>query len=157
PATDQAATGQAATGQAATGQADTGRRGKHEARSGTGDYVTRYEEDLDVGTRDVEAGKVRLVKHVVTEQRDVTVPVSHEEVRVVREPADGEPTGRAFTEEETEVTLHRQEPVVEKTTRPVEKVRMEKETVTEQQHVRGEVRKEQVDVERDDRTRRRDT
>ncbi|TQM83609.1 uncharacterized protein (TIGR02271 family) [Saccharothrix saharensis] len=132
-----------------------GQGGRHEARSG--DSVTRYEEELDVGTRDVEAGRVRLVKHTVTEQKDVTVPVSHEEVRVVREPADGAPTDRAFTDEETEVTLHRQEPVVEKRTTPAEKVRLDKQTVTEEQHVRGEVRKERVDVERDDRTGRRDS
>ncbi|MFE9749103.1 DUF2382 domain-containing protein [Saccharothrix saharensis] len=138
-----------------TGQTPTAGRGRHEARSD--DSVTRYEEELDVGTRDVEAGRVRLVKHTVTEQKDVTVPVSHEEVRVVREPADGAPTDRAFTDEETEVTLRRQEPVVEKRTKPVEKVRLDKQTVTEEQHVRGEVRKEQVDVERDDQTRRRDS
>ncbi|MFJ6672617.1 DUF2382 domain-containing protein [Actinosynnema sp. NPDC091369] len=132
-----------------------GQRGRHEARSG--DSVTRYEEELDVGTRDVEAGRVRLVKHTVTEQKDVTVPVSHEEVRVVREPADGAPTDRAFADEEAEVTLRREEPVVEKRTKPVEKVRLDKQTVTEQQHVGGEVRKERVDVERDEQTRRRDS
>ncbi|ROP40928.1 DUF2382 domain-containing protein [Saccharothrix texasensis] len=142
---------------AAAGETTTGKRARHEARSG--DSVTRYEEELDVGTRDVEAGRVRLVKHTVTEQRDVTVPVTHEEVRVVREPADGAPTDRAFMveEAEVEVTLHRQEPVVEKKAKAVEKVRLEKEAVTEQEHVRGEVRKEQVDVERDGKTERRDS
>ncbi|PSL57986.1 uncharacterized protein (TIGR02271 family) [Saccharothrix carnea] len=149
-------------GETAADRPATGQRGRHEAR--TGDSVTRYEEELDVGTRDVEAGRVRLVKHTVTEQRDMTVPVSHEEVRVVREPADGAPTDRAFVDEEAEVTLRRQEPVVEKKTKAAEKVRLDKQTVTEQQHVRGEVRKERVDVERDDqiaqhddRTERRDT
>jgi uncharacterized protein (TIGR02271 family) len=148
--------GRPTPGQTAAGQtAAAGQRGRHEAR--TGDSVTRYEEELDVGTRDVEAGRVRLVKHTVTEQRDMSVPVSHEEVRVVREPADGAPTDRAFTDEEAEVTLRREEPVVEKKTKPVEKVRLDKQTVTEQQQVRGEVRKERVDVERDDQTRRRDS
>ncbi|MFE2755802.1 DUF2382 domain-containing protein [Actinosynnema sp. NPDC059335] len=137
-------------------QGDVRGRGRHEAREG-GDSVTRYEEDIEVGTRDVEAGRVRLVKHTVTEQRDVSVPVTHEEVRVVREPAEGAPTDRAFTDEEAEVTLRRQEPVVEKKTKPVEKVRLDKQSVTEEEHVRGEVRKERVDVERDDRTRRRDS
>lgn len=137
------------------GQGAAERTGRHEARSG--DSVTRYEEDLEVGTRDVEAGRVRLVKHVVTEQRDVSVPVSHEEVRLVREPADGTSGGRPFAEEEAEVTLHREEPVVEKTARPVENVRLDKQTVTEQQQVGGQVRREEVDVERDDRTRRRDS
>ena len=132
-----------------------GQRGRHEARSG--DSVTRYEEEIDVGTRDVEAGRVRLVKHTVTEQKDVTVPVTHEEVRVVSEPADGAPTDRAFADEEAEMTLHRQEPVVEKKARAVEKVRLEKQAVTEQEEVSGEVRKERVDVERDDKTKRRDS
>ncbi|MEU4744533.1 DUF2382 domain-containing protein [Actinosynnema sp. NPDC023658] len=132
-----------------------GPAGRHDARGG--DSVTRYEEELDVGTRQVEAGRVRLVKHTVTEQKDISVPVTHEEVRVVREPADGAPTDRAFAEEETEVTLRREEPVVEKRTKPVEQVRLDKQTVTEEQHVRDEVRSEQVDVERDDETRRRDS
>ncbi|MFI9816459.1 DUF2382 domain-containing protein [Saccharothrix variisporea] len=112
-----------------------------------GDSVTRYEEQLDVGTRDVEAGRVRLVKHTVTEQKDVSVPVTHEEVRVVREPADGPDGSRPFADEEAEVTLRRQEPVVDKHAEAVERVRLEKEAVTEQQKVRGEVRKEEVDVQ----------
>jgi uncharacterized protein (TIGR02271 family) len=115
--------------------------------------VTRSEEQLEVGTRQVESGRVRLVKHVVTEQRDVTVPVSHEEVRVVREPADG-PAKHAFADEEAEVTLHREEPVVQKRAEAVERVRLEKDNVTEQQRVSGEVRKERVDVERDNESRR---
>ncbi|GAA1352499.1 DUF2382 domain-containing protein [Saccharothrix algeriensis] len=118
-------------------------------KAAEGDSVTRYEEQLDVGTRDVAAGRVRLVKHVVTEQQNMTVPVSHEEVHVVSEPADGA-TGEAFTEEEAEVTLRRQEPVVEKRAEPVERVRLDKETVTEQRQVGDQVRRERVEVERDD-------
>lgn len=114
--------------------------------------VTRSEEKLQVGTRDVETGKVKLVKHVVTEERQVTVPVSHEEVRVVREPVDGPAEGR-FADEEAEVTLHKQEPVVEKRAEAVERVRLQKDTVTEQQKVTGKVRREEVDVERDDKRR----
>ncbi|MGM1058121.1 DUF2382 domain-containing protein [Saccharothrix sp. Mg75] len=135
----------------------TGRQGRHGTRGD--DAVTRYEEDIHVGKRDVEAGRVRLVKHTVTEQRDMTVPVTHEEVRVVREPADGAAGGRAFAEEEASVTLRREEPVVEKTAKPVERVRLDKETVTEQERVSGQVRKERVDVQRDDsgRTEVRDT
>lgn len=116
--------------------------------------VTLAEEKLDVGTRSVEAGRVRLVKHTVTEQRNITVPVTHEEVRVVREPAKGEP-GRAFTDEQAEVTLHREEPVVQKRTEATERVRLEKDAVTEQKEVKGQVRKERVEVERDDEPRGR--
>jgi uncharacterized protein (TIGR02271 family) len=128
------------------------KRGEHD-RLADDVSVTRSEEQLEVGTRDVETGRVRLVKHVVTEQRDVTVPVSHEEVRVVREPVDGAAAG-SFEDEEAAVTLHREEPVVQKRAEAVERVRLEKDTVTEQRRVSGEVRKERVDVERDDEDRR---
>ncbi|GLY46559.1 PRC and DUF2382 domain-containing protein [Lentzea sp. NBRC 102530] len=119
-----------------------------------GAEVTLSEEKLDVGTRNVETGRVRLVKHTVTEQRNITVPVTHEEVRVVREPAKGT-AGKAFTDESAEVTLHREEPVVQKRTEATERVRLEKNAVTEQREVKGEVRKERVEVERDDEPRGR--
>ncbi|GAA3640910.1 PRC and DUF2382 domain-containing protein [Lentzea roselyniae] len=137
-------------------KAKTGEHDRLDGRRGRGDAaeVTRSEEKLDVGTRKVEAGRVRLVKHTVTEQRNVTVPVTHEEVRVGREPAQGG-TGRAFADEQAEVTLHREEPVVRKHTAAVERVRLEKDAVTEQKSVKGEVRKERVEVERDDEPRGR--
>ncbi|MDT7788329.1 MAG: hypothetical protein QOF58_6748 [Pseudonocardiales bacterium] len=122
-------------------------------RSDNAAEVTLSEEKLDVGTRSVETGRVRLVKHTVTEQRNVTVPVTHEEVRVVREPVKGN-AGKAFADEQAEVTLHREEPVVQKRTEAVERVRLEKDAVTEQKSVKGEVRKERVEVERDDDKRR---
>ena len=65
-----------------------------------GEYLTRSEEQLHVGTEKVETGRARLRKYVVTENQTVTVPVSHEEVRVVREPvqpgdtADAAPSKR---------------------------------------------------------------
>jgi uncharacterized protein (TIGR02271 family) len=134
------------------GKRAAGQRGGRDAAE-----VTLSEEKLDVGTRSVESGRVRLVKHTVTEQRDVTVPVTHEEVRVVREPVEGDAgrTGRAFADDQAEVTLHREEPVVQKRTEAVERVRLEKDAVTEQKNVKGEVRKERVEVERDDERRDR--
>ena len=93
-----------------------------------------------------------------------TVPVSHEEVRVEREPiTDGNvgdaTAGPAISEEEHEVVLHEERPVVDKEAVPVERVRLDTETVTEQQTVSDEVRKERVEVDgddvADDRTTRR--
>ena len=132
--------------------------GRHERRvADDSAEVTLSEERLDVGTRNVEAGRVRLVKHTVTEQRNITVPVTHEEVRVVREPVQGDAarTGKAFADEQTEMTLHREEPVVQKRTEATERVRLEKNAVTEQKDIKGEVRKERVEVERDDEPRSR--
>ena len=51
------------------------------------------------------------------------------------------------------MTLKREQPVVEKKVVPKERVRLEKDTVTDEQQVSEEVRKEQIDV--DDDTQRR--
>ena len=48
-----------------------------------------------------------------------------------------------------EVVLTEQVPVVTKETVPVERVRIGATTVTDQQQVTGQVRKEQIDLERD--------
>jgi uncharacterized protein (TIGR02271 family) len=118
----------------------------------TDDAMTRSEEQLRVGTENVEAGRARLRKYVVTENVTTTVPVSHEEVRIEREPiTDGNVgsalDGPAISEEEHEVTLHAERPVVAKEAVPVERVRLDTETVTEQETVSDTVRKEQIDTD----------
>ena len=124
----------------------------------TDDAMTRSEEQLKVGTQSTEAGRARLRKYVVTEQETVTVPVSHEEVRLEREPITDANRGEAMdgpgiSEEEHEVVLKAERPVVTTEAVPVERVRLDKETVTEQETVSADVRKEQVEVEGDvDRT-----
>jgi uncharacterized protein (TIGR02271 family) len=128
----------------------------------TDDAMTRSEEHLQVGTQRVEAGRARLRKYVVTENVTQTVPVSHEEVRLEREPiTDGNVgsalDGPAISEEEHEVVLHAERPVVAKEAVPVERVRLDTETVQEQQSVTEQVRKEQVELDSDatDATTRR--
>ncbi len=99
---------------------------------------------------------MRLRKYVVSEQGHHTVPVQREEVRVEREPITDANVGHALdgpaiSEEEHEVVLHEERPVVQKEAVPVERVRLDKETVTEQATVSDEIRKEQIDVDGDDR------
>lgn len=118
----------------------------------TDNAMTRSEEQLSVGTQQVEVGRARLRKYVVTGTETVDVPVSREEVRVEREPitdADrgGAMDGPAISEEEHEVVLSEERPVVNKETVPVERVRLSTETVTEQAQVSEETRKEKIDVE----------
>ncbi|EHR61947.1 DUF2382 domain-containing protein [Saccharomonospora cyanea] len=114
-----------------------------------GESMTRSEERLRASTENVETGRVRLHKYVVTEEQQVTVPVSHEEVRLEREPVTGAERGTTHDigEEEQEVTLHREEPHVTKESVPVEKVRLGKEKVTEDETISGEVRREKFDIE----------
>ena len=120
----------------------------------TDDAMTRSEEELRVGTAQRERGRARLRKYVVTEEVQQTVPVRREEVRVEREPVtdanvDRATDGPAISEEEHEVVLHEEEVVTEKRAVPKERVRMTKDTVTDEETVSEEVRKEQIEVEGD--------
>jgi uncharacterized protein (TIGR02271 family) len=122
----------------------------------TDDAMTRSEEELRVGTAERERGRVRLRKYVVTEEVQQTVPVQREEVRVEREPitddnVDQALDGPEISEEEHEVVLHEEEVVTEKRAVPKERVRLSKDTVTDEETVADSVRKEQIEVEGDER------
>jgi uncharacterized protein (TIGR02271 family) len=117
----------------------------------TDQAMTRSEEELHVGTETRERGRARLRKYVVTENVTQTVPVSREEVRVEREPitetnAPAAHDGPAISEEEHEVVLHEERPVVGKETVAKERVRMDTETHRDQEQVSDEVRKEQIEA-----------
>ena len=167
---EDAATGQADTASADAGVSATGaetvqsaqvqQAGATEHATGvqdtsgpnTDDAMTRSEERLNVGTQSVQTGKARLRKYIVTEQQHVTVPVTHEEVRLEREPITDANAGDALrgadlSEEQAEVTLNEERVVVDKETVPVERVRLEKDVVTENQDVTEDVRKEQIEYD----------
>jgi uncharacterized protein (TIGR02271 family) len=118
----------------------------------TDSAMTRSEERLNVGTEKREAGRARLRKYVVTENVTKTVPVSREEVRLEREPItdenrDAALSGGDITSEEHDVVLTEERVVVDKETVPVERVRVGKDTVTEQQQVDETVRKEEIELD----------
>jgi uncharacterized protein (TIGR02271 family) len=125
----------------------------------TDNAMTRSEEELRIGTTQREVGRARLRKYIVSDNVTETVPVTREEVRVEREPITdanvGNATdGPALSEEEHEVTLRAEEPVVEKRVVPKERVRLDRDVVTEQETVSADVRKEEIEIEGDvDRTR----
>jgi uncharacterized protein (TIGR02271 family) len=123
-------------------------------RGTTDDAMTRSEEELRVGKSQRDVGTARLRKYVVTENVTQTVPVQREEVRVEREPitdanVDPATSGPEISEAEHEVTLTEEQPVVEKRAVPKERVRLSKDTVTDQEQVTEQVRKEQIDTEGD--------
>jgi uncharacterized protein (TIGR02271 family) len=120
--------------------------------AGADDAMTRSEERLRVGTESRQTGRARLRKYVTTEEQTVTVPVTREEVRLEREPITDENRGEALsgpdiTEDDYEVTLHEEQPVVATEAVPVERVRLAKEQVTDQEEVTGQVRKEHIEAE----------
>ena len=106
----------------------------HDASGPTTDAaMTRSEEELRVGTETREVGRARLRKRVVTEQQQATVGVSHDEVRVEREPITEANRGDALdgpsiSEEEHEVVLREERPVVATEAVAIERVRLDTDT-----------------------------
>ncbi|MFD9495206.1 MULTISPECIES: DUF2382 domain-containing protein [unclassified Streptomyces] len=95
---------------------------------------------------------MRCRTYVVIEEQQQTIPVRHEEVRVVREPITDADMGDALSgpeisEAEREVTLFAEKPVVETRAEPVERVRLSTEEVTEEETVTGTVRKERIETD----------
>lgn len=118
------------------------------ADRGTEEGVTLHEERADVGTERVQTGKVRLRKHVVTETEHVEVPVEREELVIEREPVDGQTTGGKLGDDEVEVTLSEERPVVNKETVATEKVNLGKRTVEDTETVDTKLAHEEVDIDR---------
>jgi uncharacterized protein (TIGR02271 family) len=115
--------------------------------------VQRTEEELRAGTREREAGSMRVRKRVRTDRESIEVPTRHEEVSVERVPVEGEASEAEIGDDEVVVPVTEEEVVVEK--RPVvkEEVRIRKDVVEDTETVEEDVRREEVEVE-DDTERR---
>ena len=113
------------------------------------DRVRLHEEELQVGKRQVEAGRARIRKVVRTEQVAEPVELRREEVDIERVPVSGsEVAGDAFQEGEIEVPVMREEPVVGKEARVTGEVRVGKDVSSETRTIEDEVRREDVEVDR---------
>ena len=132
----------------------TGRAGHGVGAPGADDdAMTVSEERLAVSTRSVPTERVRLRKHVVTEEVTLTVTLRKERLTIEREPiAESEVGnhvgGSDFSDKDQEIVLYEEVPVVEKVLRPIERIRLATEVTTDQQTVSGEVRKERVEADR---------
>jgi uncharacterized protein (TIGR02271 family) len=110
--------------------------------------VQRVEEELRAGTREREAGAMRVRKRVRTDREQISVPTRHEEVSVERVPVEGREASEAeIGEDEVVMPVTKEEVVVEK--RPVvkEEIRVRKDVVEDEEVVEEDVRREEVDVE----------
>ncbi len=141
------------------GQPNTGERRETEPTAGhdasgptSDDAMTRSEEELQVGTRRQAVGRVRLRKRVVTEMVTKTVPVSHEEITIEREAITDAnrgavEDGQELSDEEHEIVLYAEELVVEKRVVAKERIRIGKQTLTEDREISEEIRKEQIETD----------
>jgi uncharacterized protein (TIGR02271 family) len=109
--------------------------------------VQRSEEELRAGTREREAGSVKVRKRVRTDRERIEVPVKHEEVSVERVPVSGEATEAQIGEDEVSVPVTEEEVVVDKRAVAKEEVRLRKDVVEGTEVVEEDVRREEIDVE----------
>lgn len=118
--------------------------------------VQRSEEELRAGTREREAGSMRVRKRVRTDRERIEVPVKHEEVSVERVPLSGEATEAQIGEDEVSIPVTEEEVVVSKKAVAKEEIRLRKDVVEGTEVVEEDVRREEVDIE-DATERGRDT
>ena len=111
--------------------------------------VQRSEEELAAGTRERQAGAVRVRKRVRTDRERIEVPTRHEEVSVERVPVKGEATETQIGEDEVVVPVTEEEVVTDKRAVAKEEVRVRKDVVEDTEVVEDDVRREEVDIEED--------
>jgi len=121
----------------------------YDRQPGTGESVVRSEEELRVGKREVEGGRVTLRKWVETQPVEAQVSLERERAFVQREDINQPASGAEIGEQQIDVTLRREEPVVQKDVVAKERITVSKDAETETQTVSDEVRREQVDLQGD--------
>lgn len=128
--------------------AASGATGTRHAETDTDTRVTRSEEELRVGKRDVVSGEARVTKHVETEHVRQPVTTRHEELVIERRPVEAV-TGHDATigEDEIRIPLHSEEVVVDKRAVVKEEVVIGKRIVEERDTVEADVRRERLDVD----------
>ena len=116
--------------------------------------VQRTEEELTAGTREVEAGSMRVRKRVRTDREQIEVPTRHEEVSVERVPVEGDASEAEIGEDEVVVPVTEEEVVVSKRAVAKEEVRVKKDVVSDTEVVEEDVRREEIDIEDETSSRR---
>jgi len=114
--------------------------------------VPLYQENLNVGKREVDSGTVKLRKVVKTETVNQPIELRHEELVIDRDNGTGKNgeqiLAQPFQEQETVIRLKREEPVIEKQTAQAGEVVIQTRTAQEQRNVQAEVRREDIDIDR---------
>jgi len=112
--------------------------------------VQLREEQLQARKQTVEAGSVQVHKEVVSEERTLEVPVTHEEVVVDRRAVERRPSDTPIgdaAEQTLEVPVYEERVTLEKQPVVTEEVTVGTRQVQETQPVSGTVRREELRVE----------
>lgn len=122
--------------------------------AGESEKISLSEEQLNVGKRTVERGTTRIRRYVVETPVERDVNLHAERVTIERRKPTGDagvPGAAAFEERVVEFRETEEVPVVEKTARVTEEVLVHREATDRVEKVRDTVRREEVDVTRDDK------
>jgi uncharacterized protein (TIGR02271 family) len=116
---------------------------------GSDEVIPVAEEELHVGKREVNRGRVRLHSRVIERPVQEQVTLREEHVDIERRPVDRplSDADRAFQERTIEAEERREEAVVSKEARVVEEVVVRKEADQRTETISDTVRKTEVDVE----------
>lgn len=116
-----------------------------------GDTFKVVEEDLKVGTRTVQKGNVRVHRRTVETPVEEQVTLHDERASIERTKVDRPATAAdlqtAFTDKQIEITETTQEPVISKTARVVEEVKVGKQATDRTETVKETLRKTEVDID----------
>ena len=127
------------------------------ARDAWNKTIQLREEQLRAVKDTREAGAVTVNKEVVTEQKTVDVPVTHEEVVIERHPVQDRPASGEIREgEELRVPVQAEQARLEKQTVVTEEVQVGKRPVTETEHLTDTVRREELQVDQEGKAKVRD-
>lgn len=111
------------------------------------------EEHMEVGKRQVETGRTRIRSKIIERPVEETVRLRQEHIHIERNPVNrpvSESELNNFEETNIEVTERAEVPVVSKEARVVEEVRINKDVDEHDEIIRENVRKTQVDIDKDD-------
>ncbi|GAC1305642.1 MAG: YsnF/AvaK domain-containing protein [Ktedonobacteraceae bacterium] len=122
-----------------------------------GEQKVHLKEEQLLATKErVQAGEVDLHKEVISEQKTINVPVSHEEVFIERQQVNQPiPTNTPISDqsEDIRVPVSAEQVNVEKQTMVYEEVGLGKRAVQENQQVSDTVRHEEARIEREGNVR----
>lgn len=113
--------------------------------------LTRSEEELEVGKRQIKGGEVDVHKTVETEHVSKPVTLRHDEVTIERRPINADTAdmnARKIGDDEIRIPLTAEEAVVDKRAVVKEEVVIRKHAVSENKTVEADLRKEKIDIDR---------
>lgn len=147
---DDARTSSFASDSTRTTTTDTSFPGRTDASlRGDSEVIPVVEEDLRIGKRDVNLGRVRVRSYVVETPVEEQVNLREERVHIERRPVDRALSGteNAFTDRVIEAEEHAEEAVVSKQARVKEEIALSKDAEQHTQTVSDTVRHTEVEIE----------